>query len=668
MASAQGIRAGAAFVELSLKDNRLRAGLQAASQRLKAFGAGVTAIGAKIAGFGSLLLAPLAATTKVFADMGDKLAKMSARTGISVEALSELAFAAEQSGADMETLETGIRKMQQTFVDAAGGGKAARDSLDLLALTVEDLARLSPDEQFKLIADRLSQIRDPALRTALAMELFGKSGTQLLPLMAGGAKGIEELQEQARKLGLTMSTEDAKAAEAFGDTLSNLWKVITRAVVAIGSALVPVLQDVAESITGVAVKVGEWIRRNAGLVVTVFKVTAAVIALGAGIAVVGTVISTLGTILGLAAGAFTVVSTVVGVLGTVLAALLSPIGLVIGAVAALAAFILKATGVGAQALSWLGDRFNGLRDTAVAAWQGIGDALAAGDIGLAAKILWLTLRMEFQKGINWIQARWLEFKGFFVEVFQSAVFAVARFLTDAWAGLQVAWVETTTFLANAWTNFTSGIQTGWNNTQSVIEKGWAHVLGLFDKDFDTKDVLRQIDMDVQQRNARVERNRQAAVAGREQERRRRRAEIEQERTDVQKGLDEQQAREQAERERKHQQTLREAEEELDAARKEWQDALAEAAQKRAEAEADAGPERLAPPGRLDMARLVQNVEVVSEVEKFVPADVKGTFFAQAVRGLGSDRLADRTAKGVEEIAANTRKMLLEARLGGLVFE
>src|SRR5687768_12419311 len=109
MADTKGIRAGRAFVELGVSD-KLTKGLQAAEKRLKAFGEGLRSVGTKLAAIGGTALTALFGTAKTFADMGDSLDEMSARTGVSVETLSELGFAAELAGADMETLETGIRK------------------------------------------------------------------------------------------------------------------------------------------------------------------------------------------------------------------------------------------------------------------------------------------------------------------------------------------------------------------------------------------------------------------------------------------------------------------------------------------------------------------------------------------------------------------------------
>ncbi|MCL4743595.1 MAG: hypothetical protein KJZ54_15480, partial [Phycisphaerales bacterium] len=211
MAGAKGIRAGRAFVELGVSD-RLTAGLRAAQRRLQAFGAGVRSVGTRIAAIGTAGLAPLAASVRSFASAGDVLDKMSQRTGISVEALSELGFAAEQSGADLQTLEKGVRTLQRSINDAERGLSTATDAFSDLGLTAEQLRGLTPEEQFKLVAEALSRIEDPSKRAALAMQLLGRAGTQLLPLMQNGVRGIEELQEQARSLGLTVSTETAKDA------------------------------------------------------------------------------------------------------------------------------------------------------------------------------------------------------------------------------------------------------------------------------------------------------------------------------------------------------------------------------------------------------------------------------------------------------------------------
>lgn len=661
MASSQGIRAGRAFVELFADDTKLVRGLKAAEKRLKAFGAGVQSIGTKLFGLGAAAVAPLLATTNVFASMGDQLAKMSARTGISVESLSELGYAAEQSGADLATLEGGVRKMQKFLVDAAEGSSTAQQTLTRLGLSLADLGSLSPEQQFELLADRLSQIQDPAIRAATAMEVFGKTGTSLLPLMQDGAKGIAALRQQARDLGLVISTEDAKAAETFGDTLDDLWKVIKSGVFAIGAALAPLLQDLATSAIRIAKVTADWIRENKALIVTVFKIAAGVAAGGAALVVLGTLISGVGAAFGVAASVITGVGTVLGVVGTVIGALLSPIGLVTAAVVGLGAYLLYVSGAGSQALGWLADTFQSLKDDALAAWKGIGDALAAGDLALAAKILWLTLRMEWQKGVAFLQEHWIAFKEFFLSLASDAFYGAVAFLIDAWAGLQVAWVETTAFLADAWTVFTSSLTKGWSTAQNFISKGVLRLMKLFDSELDVEAASQILDEDFQRQTAATDRQAQQTIGERDRRRQEQRTQIETERQGAQSEVARMAEEDRLARERQNAADLTATGDALAEARKEWEAALNEAAQKRADVEANT-PERT----RRAQGELAGMDDMLSQLAE-ERVSTQGTFNAAAVRGFGGGSAADRTAKATEETAKNTKRLLEQSQHGQLVF-
>ena len=78
---------------------------------------------------------------------------------------------------------------------------------------------MSPDERLGAIADRLMAVRSPALRTAMAMDVFGKAGVQILPMLSGGAAGLAAMRQQARALGLSMSGDTVKAAAQLNDAL-----------------------------------------------------------------------------------------------------------------------------------------------------------------------------------------------------------------------------------------------------------------------------------------------------------------------------------------------------------------------------------------------------------------------------------------------------------------
>jgi len=653
------IRAGRAFVELFADDSKLVRGLRRASAKLKAFGESVRNMGLKMMALGAAIVAPLLASTKVFSKMGDSLAKMSARTGFSVEALSELGFAAELSGASVEDLEKSIRRMQATIVDAGQGLSTATDALETLGLTVKNLTGLTPEQQFKLIADRLAAIEDPTLRAATAMELFGRSGTMLLPMLAGGAAGIEELQKQARKFGLTISTKDAKAAERFTDTLSIMWKVVKQGVFLIGASLAPLLTDVAKWITKVATESGAWVKRNRQLIVTVLKLGAITIAFGAALVVLGTTITGLAKIFGLLALAVTGVGMVLKVLGAVLTFVLTPIGAVIATLVGLAGVIVWATGAGAKALAWLGECFADLRDDALKSYDGIRDALAAGDIALAARIFWLTLRLEWTKGSEGLMSIWSKLMLAMKVGFVGTMTALVTAGVQALYGLEVAWIEMTAFLSNHWAAFCTGFHASWMWVVKSLEETWNKIKGLFDKTFDVS--VSNAAVEAEYRKARdvmwdeAKKQLAAREAKRESDRKRAKAIYEAE-LEVLKGGPElqKQLREQYETK------IKTDEDELARLRKELADAITEAKKKRVAKEAGEAPGLPGLPGRPalpDIDDLLNKAKV----------SVMGTFNAAAMLSLQGTRGEDRIAKATEQTAKEIIGMRRDVRNNAATF-
>jgi hypothetical protein len=292
------IRAGKAYVEVSTRD-RVDAGLKQIEDRLKKFGTSVTDIGKRLVGFGTAIGAPLLLTAKAFASIGDEVAKASTRTGVGVEAISRLKYAADQSGSSLADLEIGLKKSAKLIFDAADASGDAAKTLNTLGLSFEQLAGAAPDEQFKTIADRIAAIEDPATRSALAVQAFGKSGTGLIPLIENGRKGIEDLERQADRLGVTIGTKDARAAEEFGDRLDDLQKVAKAAVFQIGAALAPALREVAVQITRGASNVVAWLNVNRQLVAQygelALKVALAAVEVGGILIVIGKLIQLGGT-------------------------------------------------------------------------------------------------------------------------------------------------------------------------------------------------------------------------------------------------------------------------------------------------------------------------------------------------------------------------------------
>lgn len=638
--SAGAIRAGAAYVELFLRDNRLTKGLNAAKAKLMAFGATIRGVGMQMTGLAAVALAPLALMSKAAIEAGSQLADMAGRTGASVEGLSALGFAAEQSGTSLEAVEGGMAKMQKTLHKAAEGSATAVDTLADLGLSLADLQGLSPEEQFAKVGDSLDGIGDPATRAALAMEIFGDSGRELLP-MAGH---IGELAARAKELGIVLSADQAAALSSLGDAGDELKSTLKGVGMQLIANLAPHIEVVVKKITGIVAIVGKWLNENQGLVLSIVKVVGVVAGIGAGLVVVGTLFSAIGIAAGGLAAAMSFVGAAVGVVGSVLAAIVSPIGLAIAAVAGLTAWLLHVTGAGKKAAGFLKDVFGVLKTDVLETFDGIKNAMAAGDFGLAAKILWATLRLEWERGIQFLEGKWLDFKGFFQKVFTDAVFGVASIATDAWAGMQTAWVETVDFLADAWSTFTSMFTKGWRTAQNFVSKGVLQVMKLFDSSIDVKGASATLDADLAKDNAATDSERDAAITTRDQARREKLAGIEGERTGTQEQLAAAHASELAGIQAATAKRLREMDAELKGLQ-------AERAKLLGAATAAAAKEAK------DKTKAVGTGVAEAAAQARGTGLSGGTFSTSAVAMFGGGSTASRMLTASEETARNTRKIV-----------
>jgi TP901 family phage tail tape measure protein len=409
--SSGGIEAAKAFVRVYWEDSAIRRGIESTKAMLESTAANIGKIGAGMAGAGATILAPLTAAVFQFAGAGAAIDDMSQRTGASAEALSQLAYAAGQSGTDIETVEKSMRKLGKTVTEAKDGSKGASDALKAVGLSAADLSTMTPDEQLRAVADALAGISDPGEKAARAMDLLGKSGADMLPLMNGGAKGISDLMSEADALGLTLSGEQAASAAAFDDMWDKLKNTFGAVSMQIGAALAPAITDLMGRVVPIVGQVVQWIRENGGLIKGVAM-------LGVGLVVAGAALTTF-------AGLLTGIAFVLG-------AITSPLGIIIGLVAGLGVAIIQYFGGATNALNMLKDAFPGL----LAPIQEVGGAmmkfLNAGEYQKAAEVLWLGLKLAWITGIDALNQEWLIWKHAFQEVFDSA----ATYVVKKWAKLQ----------------------------------------------------------------------------------------------------------------------------------------------------------------------------------------------------------------------------------------
>jgi hypothetical protein len=522
VSNAGAIKAGRAYVEIFTDNNPLVRGLKGAQGLIGGWGAGLRSLGTKVLAPLSLAgitgVAGLAALGSTIGEIGGQVDDMAQRTGLTAEAVSELGHAAQMSGTDLQTVEGGLTKMQRLLAEAAGGSKSARKELAGLGLSAEQLAGMSPDEQMAAFAESISSIADPAARTNAAIGVFGKSGQKLLPMLADGASGLAAMRQEARDLGISMSGEDAAAANELGDTIDKLKASLKAAAFNIGAAFAPALTAAATWLAKGAGQAARWVRDNRGLILAAIAGAAAIA--GLGVALWG-----VGAVLGLISAGFGALVTLGGALGAALAFLVSPVGLVIAALIGVSVWLLRTTNIGQTALSWLGSAWGALAGDATTAWGAIVNAVKAGDLQSAFAVGMAFLRLQWVRATNFLESKWLDFRELFVETWAQAQGNVATLFVNTGATLETAWVQTLDFLFDAWTAFTTRFMSGWRTAQNFVGKGFAWLIAKMEG-LDPNEVLAEMDADLARRNGAGQASADAAIAGRETARNQRLATIE----------------------------------------------------------------------------------------------------------------------------------------------
>lgn len=250
MSAGQGIEAGKAFVEFVLSDKKLDKGLARIGRKLKSVGSlGLAATAPILAGF--------AAAAATFAKAGDELGKLSARTGVPVERLGELAYAADLSDATLDDLEKGMRELQSRGIDPL---------------------------KFDEVAADITSIKDPTKQAQKAIEYFGKrTGTALLPML----KDLPALKKKFHELGLEVSTKDTDAATALGDAFQDTKLQLRAMAFQIGAAVAGPLTDFLKAATPILKWVIDFTKEHKTLVTAIAAITFTVGTLSAGMIALG---------------------------------------------------------------------------------------------------------------------------------------------------------------------------------------------------------------------------------------------------------------------------------------------------------------------------------------------------------------------------------------------
>lgn len=206
-------------VKVTADTSELEGGLAGARAKLLSFAkAGAVVAGAAAA----TVVTGIVAMTKASMDNIDVLAKQARSLGLTTSAFQKMSLVAEESGVEAGKLSSILGLMQKNIVDLSNGTQAQVDSFGKLGLSLRDLQGLSPDEQFARIASKLDAIADPAEKTSLAMDIFGRSGRDAINMLTGYNEAISNAEEFQVRFGIAVAQDVSDNVERANDAVGRM--------------------------------------------------------------------------------------------------------------------------------------------------------------------------------------------------------------------------------------------------------------------------------------------------------------------------------------------------------------------------------------------------------------------------------------------------------------
>jgi hypothetical protein len=249
---------GSLLVSLGMESAQFKRGMKDAKSEVTAFSKFAKVGMAAVAAGATAAAGAFALMVRQSINVADQISKAAQSIGIGTEELSRLRYAADLSGVSFEQLQTGVGRLSRNMLDASRGLGTAQRAFQRLGIDVtnSDGTLRSATEIMGDVADRFSNMKDGAEKTALAMEIFGRAGATLIPMLNGGRDGLRALTEEADKFGIVIDTETGRKAEAFNDNLTRLTGQFEALAIRIAADLLPHL-----------VTFTEWLIKNQGEIV-----------------------------------------------------------------------------------------------------------------------------------------------------------------------------------------------------------------------------------------------------------------------------------------------------------------------------------------------------------------------------------------------------------------
>lgn len=179
----------------------------------------------------------------------DRAGKLAQQLSVTTDALSGLRFAAEQTGAGASALDKGLEVMSKRLGEVAiKGSGAAAPAIERLGLSIDDLMRMDPAQQFETIADAVAELSTQSERNAVTANIFSRANQSLVNTLALGRDGLREMREEAGSLGAVITDDMAANAALATDAINRMQKASQGFANVAASSMAPVITAIAEGL------------------------------------------------------------------------------------------------------------------------------------------------------------------------------------------------------------------------------------------------------------------------------------------------------------------------------------------------------------------------------------------------------------------------------------
>lgn len=388
---------------------------------------------AAVAAFAALKIGQWAkAIINEVAKVGDRFDKLSKRTGLTTQKLQELEHAAELSGASLGDIETSLRRLQASQVDASEGLATYTREFDRLGVQIKNEDGTFKDTTQLLVemADGMKNLSSDAERTQVATKLLGRSGTKLIPMFKEGSAAMRDMMGEVQALGGALDKDLIASSAEYIDNQRRMVLVTRGLKTLLGKAFLPIINKLYKAFfewykvnrEWIFLKVGPILKGVAQVGGSVFKAITSIVKIFT---------NWIGKLTPLEKGIGKIGLAIIGISALLM---MGPIGQLL-ILAGLIALII--------------DDFM--------TWREGGKSVIGDLVNSLSQLLGVDVEAWLEKGIELFSRAGEMAKAVFQTMFET-VFAFVQFLIDVWDDPEKAWTEFIDRVKWIWMDFFEFVQ------------------------------------------------------------------------------------------------------------------------------------------------------------------------------------------------------------------